>query len=165
MKRPQQCPEMLLLSTKESYQAMGLRSSWLSLPAQSRECPASLVSRDRDKGLTPETIWIPRFSESWPSSKLLAHGLQAWRPPTCPSSAADSGWPPLATWTYPSALQPPHTPYSRGPTALPLEPQKLQPPPPTHWAGPRLPEPFKLGPYHHTGRGLPGRAGQGPERA
>lgn len=35
--------------------------SWLSFPAQGTECLASLVSRGRDKGLTPETIWTPKI--------------------------------------------------------------------------------------------------------
>lgn len=84
-------------------------------------------------------------------SRTSGGGLQ---PPTCPSAAAGSGWQPA---NHVDGAPGPAPAPARAPA--PPRPRSRAPPPPTHYASPRPPGLFKLGPYHQAGRGRPGRSG------
>lgn len=129
--------------TGHPYWCGALRTSQASAQEARREAGPTLSRPAEPSG----------YLSPGPPSRLSPHRQRGCRPPTCPSAAAGSWWPPAS---YVDAPPEPHTGPARAPPPPP--PPLPSPPPPTHWAGPRPPGPFKSGPYHRARRGRPGRA-------
>lgn len=155
-------------TTKGPHRAGGLGSEWPSLPGRGTKDQSGQRPRRRRRGRAPPpqgrqnpwTARTPRRRAGWPHT-----GGGGWRHLPAPPPPLVPGGRPPATCTRPRA---PHPLRWRAPAAAsralcpmprarPLQPP--QPPPPTHWAGPRPPGPFKPGPYQCARRGRPGRAG------